>query len=85
MQHFCAHTQNYQNIGTLYIENQTDMVNIQSQRNTVMGWPIMQKTERAEADMEFVKNFIPPDFQAKNFTPSISPNFNSFSKKKHKK
>ena len=35
--------------------------------------------------MEFVKNFTPPDFQAKNFTPSISPNFNSFSKKKHKK
>ena len=37
------------------------------------------------ADMEFVQNFTPPDFQAKNFTPSISPNFNSFSKKKHKK
>ena len=37
------------------------------------------------ADMEFVHNFTPPDFQAKNFTPSISPNFNSFSKKKHKK
>ena len=36
-------------------------------------------------DMEFVQNFTPPDFQAKNFTPSISPNFNSFSKKKHKK
>ena len=35
--------------------------------------------------MEFVKNFTLPDFQAKNFTPSISPNFNSFSKKKHKK
>ena len=34
---------------------------------------------------EFVKNFTPPDFQAKDFTPSISPNFNSFSKKKHKK
>ena len=34
-------------------------------------------------DMEFVKNFTPPDFQAKDFTPSISPNFNS--KKKHKK
>ena len=32
------------------------------------------------ADMEFVKNFTPPDFQAKNFTPSISTNFNSFSK-----
>ena len=38
-----------------------------------------------EPDMEFVQNFKPPDFQAKNFTPSISPNFNSFSKKKHKK
>ena len=35
--------------------------------------------------MEFVQNYTPPDFQAKNFTPPISPNFNSFSKKKHKK
>ena len=35
--------------------------------------------------MEFVQNFTPPDFQAKNFTPSISHNFNSFSKKRHKK
>ena len=34
--------------------------------------------------MEFVKNFTPPDFQAKNFTPSISPNSNSFSKKTQK-
>ena len=34
--------------------------------------------------MEFVKNFTPSDFQAKNFTLSISPNFNSFSKKKQK-
>ena len=40
---------------------------------------------REGADMEFVKNFAPSDFQAKNFTPSISSNFNSFSKKKHKK
>ena len=31
------------------------------------------------------KKFTPPDFQAKNFTPSISPNFKSFSKKKHNK
>ena len=30
-------------------------------------------------DMEFVQKFTPPDFH------SISPNFNSFSKKKHKK
>ena len=36
-------------------------------------------------DMEFVKKFTPPDFRAKNFTPSISPNINSFSKEKHKK
>ena len=40
---------------------------------------------RIKTDMEFVKNFTPPDFQAKNFTFSISPNFNSFSEKKHKK
>ena len=31
------------------------------------------------------KKFTPLDFQAKNFTPPIPPNFNSFSKKKHKK
>ena len=37
------------------------------------------------SDMEFVQKFTLPDFRAKNFTPSISPNFNSFSKKKHKK
>ena len=37
------------------------------------------------SDVEFVKNFTPPDFQAKNFTPSISPNFSSFSKKKKQK
>ena len=37
-----------------------------------------------ESDMEFVKKITPPDFQAKNFTPSISPNFNSFSKKNTK-
>ena len=35
--------------------------------------------------MEFVKKFTPPDFQAKNFTPSISPNFNSVSGKKTQK
>ena len=35
--------------------------------------------------MEFVQKFTPPDFQVKNFTPSILPNFNSFSKKKTQK
>ena len=34
------------------------------------------------SDMEFVQKFTPLDFQVKNFTPSILPNFNSFSKKK---
>ena len=38
-----------------------------------------------DADMEFAQNFTQPDFQAKNFTPSNSPNFNSFSKKKTQK
>ena len=40
--------------------------------------------ERRVPDMKFVKNFTPPDFQVRNFTPGISPNLNSFSKKKHK-
>ena len=34
------------------------------------------------SDMEFVQKFTPLDFQVKNFTPSILPNFNSFNKKK---
>ena len=35
--------------------------------------------------MTFVKNFTPPDYQAKNFTPFISQNFNSFGDKNAKK
>ena len=35
--------------------------------------------------MEFVKKITLPDSQTKHFTTSISPNFNSFSGKKHKK
>ena len=34
--------------------------------------------------MRFVQNFTPQDFQAKTFTLSISPNFNSFSVKNTK-
>ena len=34
--------------------------------------------------MRFVKNFTPPDFQAKNFTPLFSPNFNSLGDKNTK-
>ena len=37
------------------------------------------------SDMEFVQKFTPPDFKVKNFIPSISPYFNSFSGKKHTK
>ena len=36
------------------------------------------------ADVRLVQNFKLPDFQAKNFTPSISPNFSSFSDKNTK-
>jgi len=36
-------------------------------------------------DMRFVKNFTLLDFQAKNFTPSFSPNFNSLGDKNTKK
>ena len=35
--------------------------------------------------MEFVQKFTLLDFQGKNFTPPILPNFNSFSKKKTQK
>ena len=35
-------------------------------------------------DMRYVKNFTPPDIQAKDFTPLISLNFNSFSDKNTK-
>ena len=48
-----------------------------NEKNPLLGY--------LDPDMDFVQNFTPPNFQAKNFTPSISPNFNSFSKKKHKK
>ena len=36
------------------------------------------------SDMRFVQNFTPPEFQAKTFTPLISPNFNSFAIKTQK-
>ena len=37
-----------------------------------------------KSDMRFVKKITPPDFQAKNFTPLFSPNFNSFGDKNRK-
>ena len=52
--------------------------------NDCIKGPFFKNWLGAVADMEFVQNFTPPDFQPKNFTSSISPNFNSFSKKKHK-
>ena len=38
------------------------------------GERLCQELARFTTDMEFVKKFTPLDFQAKNFTPSISPN-----------
>ena len=40
---------------------------------------------RQIADMRFVKKLTLPDFQAKNFTPLFSPNFNSLGDKNTKK
>ena len=35
--------------------------------------------------MRFVKHFTPPDFEAKNFTPLFSLNYNNFVDKNTKK
>ena len=48
-----------------------------------VGWDGMGRMDIT--DMEFVQKFTPLDFQVKNFTPSILPNFNSFSAKKAQK
>ena len=39
---------------------------------------------KSSPDMRFVQNFTLPDFQAKTFTPAISPDLNSFSDKNTK-
>ena len=49
-------------------------------KNRVL-WIFLTENPSPPLDMRFVQNFTPPDFQAKTFTPSISPNFNSFSDK----
>ena len=46
---------------------------------------ISEFEQKNVSDMEFVQKFTPLDFQVKNSTPSILPNFNSFSKKKNTK
>ena len=71
-------------------------VSVRGQRSTEERWAQVDRDAREPARargeiqiigsyMKFVQNFTPPDFQVKNFTPPISPNFNSLSKKKHKK
>ena len=45
---------------------------------------IAETLRQISADMRFVQNFTTPDVQAKNITPSISPNFNSFNDKNTK-
>ena len=56
--------------------------NIQSELATSYILAEYISIQSISTDMEFVQKFTPPDFEAKNFTPSISPNFNSFSGKK---
>ena len=46
---------------------------------------VLNSVNCVNTDMRFVRNFTPPDFQAKNFTPLFSPNFNSFGDKNTKK
>ena len=56
-----------------------------SQRKERGVWvAAMQDFLYISSDMRFVKKFTPPDFQAKDFTPLISLNFNSFSDKNTK-
>ena len=73
--------------GKLVLTDQTisDIVQSSGQSRSQVDPGVSFLLLGGRSDMEFVQNFTPPDFQAKNFTPSISPNFNSFSKKKHKK
>ena len=58
-------------------KNNNNNNNLEAVDPIALQWPI-------PTDMELVQNFTPSDFQAKNFTPSISPNFNNFSGTKHK-
>ena len=60
---------------TLDLVESCDASSVTKKDKSFSPWP----------DMEFVQKFTPPDFKVKNFTPSISPYFNSFSGKKHKK
>ena len=53
--------------------------------NVTWNTLLLSKFYTSLPDKRFVKNFTPLDFQAKNFTPAISPNFNSFSDKNTKK
>ena len=73
--------------GKLVLTDQTisDIVQSSGQSRSQVDPGVSFLLLGGRSDMEFVQNFTPLDFQAKNFTPSISPNFNSFSKKKHKK
>ena len=61
------------------------IVNLEEFNHTWQFWKQYIGEEQPDSDMEFVQKFTLPDFKVKNFTPSISPYFNSFSGKKHKK
>ena len=61
------------------------IVNLEEFNHTWQFWKQYIGEEQPDSDMEFVQKFTLPDFKVKNLTPSISPYFNSFSGKKHKK
>ena len=69
----------------VYEFTMTWLVSTIRKRIKIMEMMIKEVMKMKLTDMEFVKNSTPPDFQAKNFTPSISPNYNSFSEKKKNK
>ena len=72
--------------GKLVLTDQTisDIVQSSGQSRSQVDPGVSFLLLGGRSDMEFVQNFTPPDFQAKNFSLSISPDFNSFSGKKHK-
>ena len=62
--------------GKLVLTDQTisDIVQSSGQSRSQVDPGVSFLLLGGRSDMEFVQNFTPPDFQAKNFTLSFSPN-----------
>ena len=67
----------FTNISPIVNRNTCNNVSVCNYNNTTT-----EAIWRSQPDMRFVKHLTPPDFQAKDFTPLISLDFNSFSDKK---